>query len=133
MIVLDASAAIEFLLATATGEGIRERMGAAGWSVHAPHLIDPEVLQVLRRKCASGEVEPERAEGAVVDLGDLRLRRYPHGPLTAAAWALRENVTAYDGMYVALASLLDAPLVTTDERLSRTPGGPAVEVIASPS
>ncbi len=122
MIVLDASAAIEFLLATNIGTIVRDRMSAAGMSLHAPHLIDPEVVQVLRRKTASGELTAERAAGALEDLGDLRLRRYPHTPLISRAWELRGQVTAYDAMYIALAELLDVPLVTTDERLARAEG-----------
>lgn len=98
--------------------------------MHAPHLIDPEVVQVLRRKTMAGEVAPERATGALEDLCDLRLRRYSHIPLIMRAWAMRGQVTAYDAMYIALAEALDAPLVTTDERLARAEGHEArVEVI----
>lgn len=119
MIVLDASAAIEFVLGTPVGHSVRNRIASGDMSLHAPHLIDPEVAQVMRRKVARREFSAHRAKEALDDFADLRMRRYPHGPLLERAWELRERLTAYDAMYVVLAEALDAPLVTTDRRLSR--------------
>ena len=131
MIVLDASAAIEFVLGTPTGRRVRDRVAASGVSIHAPHLIDPEVAQVMRRKAALREISADRAKEALDDFADLRLSRYPHGPLLERAWELRERLTAYDAMYVVLAEALAAPLVTTDRRLARVRGlGARVELLS---
>jgi predicted nucleic acid-binding protein len=129
-IVLDASAAIEILLRTARGEPLAARLLAPDTSLHAPHLLDVEVAQVLRRFVARGEIAPERARQALVDLADLPWERYPHDLLLPRAWELRENLTAYDGVYVALTEVLAATLLTADGRIARAPGHSAlVEVI----
>ncbi len=91
-------------------------------TLHAPHLLDVEVLQVVRRLEAAGTLPPGRGRDALRDLRDLRLVRYPHETLLDRAWALRKNLGAYDAMYVALAEGLDAPLVTTDRKLAAAPG-----------
>jgi predicted nucleic acid-binding protein len=116
VIVLDASAAFEWLLETPTGSRVDERILSE--SLHAPHLIDVEVAQVLRRYAALGVVTASRARGALQDLIDLRLVRYPHDFLLPRIWELRENFTAYDAAYVALAETLDAPLVTCDRKIA---------------
>jgi predicted nucleic acid-binding protein len=96
-----------------------------------PHLVDVEVTQALRRLVASGALRPSEAREALADLGDLPLHRYPHLPLIPRAFELRANVTAYDGVYLALAEGLDADLYTRDRRLARAPGHRArVRVIA---
>lgn len=122
MIVLDASAAIEVLLATAAGERCAERLFAPGESLHAPHLIDVEVAQVLRRYAGAGELPEQRGRGALADLLAMPLERYPHEPLLHRVWELRRNLTAYDAVYVALAEALEAPLLTRDARLARSRG-----------
>ena len=129
MIVLDASAAIEWLLQTPLGKSADERISRAA-SLHAPHLIDVEVAQVLRRYVAGGLVSSRRAEEALGDLQDLALNRYPHHVLLRRVWALRHNLTAYDATYVALAETLDAPLVTCDAKIASASGHNArVEVL----
>ena len=121
MIVLDASAVIEMLLQTPTGGRIEARISSRPESLHAPHLIDLEAAQVLRRFVVAGAIAPARGEEAVEDLRDLSLVRYPHHMLLERVWQLRDNLTAYDAAYVALAEALDAPLVTCDRKLA-SPG-----------
>jgi predicted nucleic acid-binding protein len=122
MIVLDASAAIETLLRTAAGARCAERLLAPDASLHAPHLLDIEVAQVLRKLVARRKVDPARARQALDDLMDLPLERYPHELLLPRVWELRGNLTAYDAVYVALAEALGATLLTFDARLLRAPG-----------
>ena len=122
MIVVDASALLEFLLQTPLGRQVEARLFRDGDELHAPHLVDVEVAQALRRLVRAGEVAPDRAAEAIADLVDLDLHRHPHLDLLARAWTLRENVTAYDAMYVALAEALDATVVTCDAPLAKTPG-----------
>jgi predicted nucleic acid-binding protein len=130
VIVVDASALLEFLLQTATGRRVEERLFRGEDELHAPHLLDVEVVQGLRRLVRIGEVSSDRADGAIADLADLDLHRHPHLDFLSRAWKLRENVTAYDAMYVALAEALDAPIVTCDTPLAKAPGHRArIEVI----
>lgn len=131
MTVVDASALLEFLLQTALGTRVEARLFRDRDEFHAPHLADVEVTQGLRRLVRAGDVSPARAAEAIADLADLDLHRHPHVDLLTRAWRLRENVTAYDAMYVALAEALDAPLVTCDRPLARTSGHRArIEAIA---
>lgn len=130
MIVVDASAMTELLLQTSLGADVEARLFRGGDDFHAPHLLDVEVAQALRRLVHAGDVLPGRAEQAFEDLTLLRVVRHPHVDLLGRAWELRDNVTAYDAMYLALAEALDAPLVTCDRPLGTTPGHAAhVEVI----
>lgn len=76
----------------------------------------------MRRYVLTGVVSSDRAEMALRDLSDMRLRRYPHSPLMQRAWELRDNLTAYDGLYVALTERLDAVLITRDRKLAASPG-----------
>lgn len=122
MIVLDASAVLELLLRTTGGVAVSERIASPNESLHTPHLLDLEVLQVLRRYGASGALSADRAQLALEDLAALDLERYPHEPLLGRVWQLRDNLTAYDAAYVALAEALAAPLLTFDVRLARAPG-----------
>jgi predicted nucleic acid-binding protein len=121
LIVLDASALLEVLLRTATATPVEQRIFDPGQTLHAPHLIDIEVAQVLRRYAASGDTDPERCRLALDDLKDFPLTRYPHDVLLPRVWELRNNLTAYDAAYVALAEALDAPLLTRDQRLANAP------------
>jgi predicted nucleic acid-binding protein len=118
VIVLDASAAIDWLLQTAVGQEIEDRLYSRGESLHAPHLLDLEVPQVLRRLVWDGAVSAPRADQAVQDLIDLRLTRYPHFVFLPHIWRLRDTLSAYDAAYVALAEKLGATLITRDARLA---------------
>ena len=118
MIVVDASAVVRFLAPTQLDPGFDRRLGQAG-SLHAPHLVDVEVANGLRRAVAAGLIGNDRALDALGDLSALPITRYPHGALLGRAWELRENMTVYDAVYVTLAELLGAPLVTCDGRLAR--------------
>lgn len=122
MIVLDASATVDWLLQTAAGQRIEQRIFSAKESLHAPHLLDIEVAQVLRRLAREGTISTNRAEEAVQDLQDLRVTRYPHFVLLPSIWRLRQNFSAYDAAYVALAENLRAVLITRDGRLAAAPG-----------
>ena len=121
MIVVDASALLEVLLRTTAAPAIEARLFAPGQTLHAPHLLDVETAQIIRRYAASGDIDAERGRLALIDLADFPLRRYPHAILLPRIWTLRNNVTAYDATYIALAEALDAPLLTRDARLSRAP------------
>jgi predicted nucleic acid-binding protein len=122
VIVVDASAVLELLLNTESGTLVRERIADITETLHAPHLLSVEVVQVLRRYAATGATTVELAAAALEDLAALDIARYEHEPLLSRVWALRENVTAYDAVYIALAELLDAPLLTFDGRLATAPG-----------
>lgn len=123
MVVVDASALLEVLLQTPAADPIADRIFAPEESLHAPHLVDVEVAQLLRRYYLNGELDDERAEEAFSDLRDLAIDRYPHAALLARIWELRQNLTAYDATYLALAEALEAPVVTCDGRLSRSAKG----------
>lgn len=114
---MDASVVLEVLLQTTAGERVRERLFSSGKSLCAPHLLDLEVAQVLRRYVRSGAISPERGEQALLDLADLPLQRYPHFVLLPRIWQLRNRLTAFDAAYLALAETLDATLVTRDAAL----------------
>lgn len=118
MIVLDASAAIEWLLQTAAGQRIETRIYSRGESLHAPHLLDLEVAQVLRRLVRETTVSAQRADQALHDLLNLRVTRYPHFIFLPYIWRLRHNLSAYDAAYVVLAEELGATLLTRDHRLA---------------
>ena len=122
MIVIDASALLEVLLAKPASPRIQARLFRPGATLHAPHLIDVEVVQVLRRYSAAGELGPERAGEALGIFGALPLARHPHDVFITRIWELRHNVTAYDAAYLALAEALDAPLVTRDAKLAGSAG-----------
>jgi predicted nucleic acid-binding protein len=129
LIVLDASAVVSILLDPGPdAEPIRGRIESPGESVHVPHLLDVEVLNVLRRQTRHGILSKERGATALQDLENIKMTRYPHVPLLKRIWKLRENVTAYDAAYVALAEALRAPLLTRDARLARASGNATVEL-----
>ena len=122
MIVLDASAAIDWLLQTSAGQHIDKRIYSHHESLHAPHLLDLEVTQVLRRLASQGVISAHRADEAIRDLLDLRITRYPHQLLLPRIWQLRHNFSAYDAAYIVLAEKLRAALVTRDARLASASG-----------
>lgn len=130
MIVLDASAVIEWLLQSPAGLKIEQRIFLRGESLHAPHLLDVEVAQVFRRYVRDKTVTPERGQEALEDFSEVPLTRYPHDFMIPRIWELRATLTAYDAAYVALAELLDAPLLTCDRKIAAAPGHDAkVEVV----
>ena len=118
MIVLDASAILELLLGTPARERIQDRVFREGETWHAPHLLDLEVAQVLRRYAAAGELDGERGRQALEDLQQMPLTRYRHDILLQRIWEWRDKVTAYDAAYLALAEALASPLLTRDRRLA---------------
>jgi len=122
VIVVDASALLEVLLRTSTAQAVERRLFGARKTLYAPHLLDVEVAQVLRRYAVTGEINPERGRAALADLADFPLRRYPHDFLLPRVWALRNNLTAHDAVYVALAEALETPLLTRDRRLAAAAG-----------
>ena len=121
MIVVDAS-----VLVTALGDdgpdGERARARLVGERLAAPHLVDVEVVSAWRRLAAAGDLDERRAAFARADLRALPMDRVPHTSLIDRCWELRANLTIYDAAYIALAELLDAPLLTADAKLARTPG-----------
>jgi predicted nucleic acid-binding protein len=130
LIVIDASAVIEWLLQTQAGIRVEQRIFSAAPNLHAPHLLDVEVAQVLRRYVAAHYLKSGRAEEALQDFLDFPLTRYPHDFLLRRAWDLRRELTIYDAIYVALAEALNAPLVTCDRKLAAASGHSAnVEVL----
>ena len=122
MIVLDASALVELILDTPTGHLVAARIVDPAEGLHVPHLADIEVVQALRRYVREGEIDAAAAGIALEDLRALDLERHAHEPLLGRVWQLRQNFTAYDAVYVALAEVLDGVLLTCDGPLSRAPG-----------
>jgi len=133
VIVIDASAAIEWVLQTPRGAEIEARIfrkPRESPRLHAPHLLDVEVAQVLRRHVAKGLVSELRGQTALEDFLQIPLLRYPHDVLLPRVWELRKNLTAYDAVYVALAEALEMPLLTCDANIAGASGHRArVDVI----
>jgi predicted nucleic acid-binding protein len=130
VIVLDASALVELLLDTPAGRSIATRIADPDLGLHVPHLADVEVAQALRRYAKDGELDAAAAGAALDDLRSLDLQRHAHEPLLDRIWELRQNFSAYDAVYVALAEVLDCVLLTCDGRLARAPRvRPRVELV----
>jgi predicted nucleic acid-binding protein len=121
LVVVDASAVAALLFNQRSTVRLRERL-AEETALHAPHLLDLEVTQVLRRALRRGHLTEAGATARLADLEALRLLRYPHDPFLKRIWELRASLTAYDAAYVALAEALAAPLITLDRPLSLAPG-----------
>ncbi len=121
MLVVDSSVIVETFATVDPPTRLISRLAADG-DLHAPQLIDTEVLAVLRRMTLHGTIDIRHAEAVRADFANLRLTRYAHQPLGDRVWALRHNLSAYDATFVALAELLQAPLVTCDARLASAPG-----------
>jgi predicted nucleic acid-binding protein len=126
VIVVDASAVLDLLLRTVAAAQVESRLFEPSQTLHAPHLLDLEIAQVVRRYERAGHLTAERGAEALADYGALPIRRYPHILLLERIWELRASLTAYDGAYVALAEALAAPLVTRDKRLAAARGHRAV-------
>jgi len=117
VIVVDASAAV---LALLNAGPARQILGAQ--PLHVPHLIDSEVANSLRKGVASGDIRADHGWLALDSWRRLGMRRYPVPGLLQRIWELRDNLSAYDASYVALAEMLGCPLLTADRRLARAPG-----------
>ena len=129
MIVLDASAAVDWLLQTEAGLRIEQRIFGRQDTLHSVYLLDVEFAHVLRRLVREGSLSPKRAQEALEDVAALRITRYAPVLLLDRIWGLRQNLSAYDAAYVALAERLQAPLITRDHRIAAAPGHKAaVEV-----
>jgi predicted nucleic acid-binding protein len=122
LIVVDASAILELLLGTERAESVAARALAPRERLQAPHLIDIEVVQALRRLVQLKAITAVRAEQALDDFAGFFIERHAHRELLPRIWELRESLTAYDGAYVALAEALDAPVLTCDAKLGRSHG-----------
>jgi predicted nucleic acid-binding protein len=128
VLVVDTSAVLDAIAADESAPGLIARLSDDG-DLHAPHLVDVEVLDALRRMTMRGEISDDRAADARSDYADTALLRYPHKPLADRIWELRHNLSAYDAAFVALAEALGAPLVTCDARLASARGhGAAIEL-----
>jgi predicted nucleic acid-binding protein len=132
VIVIDASAVVELVVRDPLAPDLTDRLRANG-DLHAPHLIDVEATHALRRLVSCGELSADRASDARVDVDDLAIIRYSHQPLLNRAWELRDNLSVYDAVYVALAEFLRAPLVTCDARLAAAHGHDAEIELYAPS
>lgn len=122
MVVVDSSVVVAALTEGASrGATAREALRRAE-SLHAPHLMDLEVVSAIRRLVRGKALLPEDAGSAITDLPGMPIRRYEHTPFLTRIWSSRDNVTSYDAAYVALAEALDATVVTTDGRLTRAAG-----------
>ena len=131
-IVVDAAVVVDFLVDVSAGAAIvRARLLGEASPWVAPELMDAEVAHVLRRQVVRGDISSAVADLALTELIALPVQRYPHRPLLARAFALRDNATVYDALYIALAEALDVPLLTRDRALACVPGvAVPVEVIA---
>jgi predicted nucleic acid-binding protein len=116
MLVVDASCLYEVVAGAERSEPTRERL-AADTDHAAPHIVDVEVLGVIRRHSLTGQLDSTAAAQAIDDLRDWPGQRFGHRALLARAWELRHNVRGWDAVYVALAEALDATLLTLDRRL----------------
>jgi len=120
--VVDASVLVAYLAGGEFADEARHALFAERGALWAPHLVDAETGHALRRTVIAGELSADAARAALDDLAELPIRRAGHRGLLQRAWALRENVTFYDGLYVALAERLDLPVLTLDGRLAKAAG-----------
>jgi predicted nucleic acid-binding protein len=121
VIVVDTSAVLAVLAGRTPDGALVQRLTDDG-DLHAPHLIDIEILQALRGLVRGGKLSLDRADDVRTDVADLTITRYGHEPLANRVWALRDNLTAYDSVFVALSEALEVPLITCDARLADAPG-----------
>jgi predicted nucleic acid-binding protein len=129
MAVLDASVVVEILLRTMAGRRVLRRIEAESIRMHAPHLLDVEVMYAVRRLVQKRELAVQDAIVAIDALSQMRIERHAHLLLLPRIWELREGITAYDAAYVALAETLGQPLFTCDAKLSRSHGHHAQVVL----
>lgn len=129
MIVIDASFALDLALATVDSGVLLSRLRGDGRALAAPEVIDLEVLQALRRQVRLGHVDEERAAIAIAIYDSFPIERFSHRMVAARIWGLRNNLTAYDAAYFALAEALGAPLWTRDVKFRSVPGHSAEVVV----
>ena len=129
MPVIDASVLVEFLSEGEYKEVVEERLDVDEYALWAPHLIDAEVGHALRRSVRLGELTAGAAGRALWEVDELPIERVEHEPLLHVAWGLRENFSFYDGLYIALALMLDEPLLTFDARMARSGVELPIEVL----
>lgn len=122
MIVVDASVVLDLLLRAGAVEAIEEHLFRSFGGLHAPHLLDVEVAQVIRRHALRRTIGSDRAQLAMRDMASLPVIRHSHEILLPRIWDLRHNLTTYDAAYVALAEALDAPLLTRDQGIAGSQG-----------
>jgi predicted nucleic acid-binding protein len=130
MPVVDASVLVELLVDLEHAELVEERLEAEEHTLWAPHLIDAEIGQALRRHVRQGRMDADTAGEAIWQIDELPIRRIEHELLVHVAWGMRDNLSFYDGLYVALALMLDEPLLTFDARLARAGVDAPIEVLA---
>ena len=129
MLIVDASCLYEVVADTARSEQVRARL-SLDTDQAAPHVIDAEVLGIIRRDLMLGRLDHTAANQAVDDLREWPAERFGHRMLLDRAWDLRDRVRTWDGLYVALAEALDGTLLTLDQRLARVSGlGCRIEVL----
>lgn len=128
MLVIDTSAVLAALAERSPDPELVRRLADDG-DLHAPHLIDVEILQALRGLVRGGKLSEDRAADLRTDVAAMPITRYGHEPLVDRAWTLRHNLTAYDAVFIALSEALEVPLITCDSRLAAAPGV-AVELYA---
>ena len=131
MPVVVASVVVEFVTCGERRDSAEDCLRGDDQALWAPHLLDAEVGQALRRAVRQKLLDSDTAVEALWHLGEMPLRRVSHDVLVHYAWDLRHNVSFYDGLYVALAEILDEPLVTFDAKLARAGVSAKVEVLAS--
>jgi predicted nucleic acid-binding protein len=120
-LVIDASLVVSALVDTSSTGRWAESMLLTG-PLNAPHLMPVEVTNILRRAVARGEITADVASMAHADLLDLRVELFPYAPFASRVWELRDDVTSYDGWYVALAEALGSSLATLDHKLAQATG-----------
>jgi predicted nucleic acid-binding protein len=131
VIVVDTSAVLAALAGRPRPEDLRARLAQDG-DLHAPHLIDVEVVHALRRLVRARHLTEDRAVDVRTDFGDLAIVRYPHHPLADRMWELRHNLSAYDAAFVVLSEMLGVPLITCQRRLAGSSGHAAqIELFAT--
>jgi predicted nucleic acid-binding protein len=129
MPVVDASVLVEFLGGGRNSRMVDERLAVEEHTLWAPHLVDAEIGQALRRRVRQGRLDAELARGALSEINDLPIERVEHELLIHVAWDLRDNLSFYDGLYVSLALMLDEPLLTFDARMARSGLDLPIEVL----
>jgi predicted nucleic acid-binding protein len=122
VIILDTSAAVELLLSLPLSRKVQEQLNRVDWQIIAPQLLIVEVLQVLRRRVIAGYTSLPEADEARSLLSELNIRLYGHELFVDRIWELRDNMSAYDASYVALAEASELELLTSDRRLANAPG-----------